>query len=97
MSYLVLIRTSAGRQNRELSCEEDRSLGSIGYIGGSLGYLGDGHFDEGAPGQFPLWKPAGYFSRGEAPPPYEEAVAAARAEAALNRINPGKHTSWSYN
>lgn len=35
---------------------------------------------------YPLWKPAGggvgYFPRGEAPPPYEEAVRAARADAA---------------
>lgn len=31
---------------------------------------------------YPLWKPPGnYFPRGEAPPPYEEAVAATRAEA----------------
>lgn len=37
-----------------------------------------------------MWKPPGnYFPRGEAPPPYEEAVAAARVEAALAaRVNP---------
>lgn len=51
------------------------------YIGGSLGYLG-GDCDD-APVHFPsLWKPPGnYFPRGEAPPPYDEAVAQARAEA----------------
>lgn len=86
-----------GRQNRQLS-EEERSLGSIGYIAGSLaylpgsmGYLGAGnqdhhiefHYEEPS-AHYPLWKPPGnYFPRGEAPPPYEEAVAAARAEAAL--------------
>lgn len=66
--------------------EDERSLGSIGYITGSLGYLPGAmeryeeptaHFPH-----YPLWKPPGnYFPRGEAPPPYEEAVAATRAEA----------------
>ncbi|KAF6207751.1 hypothetical protein GE061_016199 [Apolygus lucorum] len=80
-------RKIRGRQNRELT-EEERSLGSIGYIAGSLGYLPEPHFEE-ATAHYPLWKPPGsYYSRGEAPPPYEEAVAAARAEAALSR-NPG--------
>lgn len=90
-------RNIVGRQNRQLS-EDERSLGSIGYIAGSLaylpgsmGYLGAGsqdhhiefHYEE-PPAHYPLWKPPGnYFPRGEAPPPYEEAVAAARAEAAL--------------
>ncbi|XP_066994047.1 uncharacterized protein [Anabrus simplex] len=90
-------RKIRGRQNRQLS-EDERSLGSIGYIAGSLaylpgsmGYLGNGNQDhhlefhyEEPPAHYPLWKPPGnYFPRGEAPPPYEEAVAAARAEAAL--------------
>lgn len=85
-----------GRQSRQLS-EDSRSLGSIGYIAGSLGYLPpalgcqDFHYEE-ASSHFPLWKPPGnYFPRGEAPPPYEEAVAAARAEAALAaRTTPGE-------
>ncbi|XP_014244691.1 uncharacterized protein LOC106663947 [Cimex lectularius] len=78
-------RKIRGRQNRELT-EEERSLGSIGYIAGSLGYLPEPHFEEST-AHYPLWKPpgSGYYSRGEAPPPYEEAVAAARAEAALAR------------
>jgi hypothetical protein len=77
-----------GRQNRELS-EEERSLGSIGFIAGSLGYLGEAQFEEPS-AHYPLWKPAGsFYSRGEAPPPYEEAVAAARAEAALSRNTAG--------
>lgn len=80
-------RKIRGRQT-QLS-EDERSLGSIGYIAGSLGYLPgslgcqDFHYEE-PPSHYPLWKPPGnYFPRGEAPPPYEEAVAAARAEAAL--------------
>lgn len=65
--------------------------GSLAYLPGSMGYLGAGsqdhhiefHYEE-PPAHYPLWKPPGnYFPRGEAPPPYEEAVAAARAEAAL--------------
>lgn len=90
-------RKIRGRQNRQLS-EDERSLGSIGYIAGSLaylpgsmGYLGSAsqerHLEfryEEPPVHFSMWKPPGnYFPRGEAPPPYEEAVAAARAEAAL--------------
>ncbi|CAH1396595.1 unnamed protein product [Nezara viridula] len=75
-------RKIRGRQDRELT-EEERSLGSIGYIAGSLGYLPEHHF-EGTGAGYPLWKPT--FYRGEAPPPYEEALAAARAEAALARV-----------
>ncbi|XP_046678880.1 integral membrane protein DGCR2/IDD-like [Homalodisca vitripennis] len=92
-------RKIRGRQSRQLS-EDSRSLGSIGYIAGSLGYLPptlgcqDYHYEE-AGSHFPLWKPPGnYFPRGEAPPPYEEAVAAARAEAALAaRTTPGPSLS----
>ena len=65
--------------------------GSLAYLPGSMGYLGastqERHLEfryEDPPAHYPLWKPPGnYFPRGEAPPPYEEAVAAARAEAAL--------------
>ncbi|KAK9506655.1 hypothetical protein O3M35_008550 [Rhynocoris fuscipes] len=75
-------RKIRGRQNRELT-DEERS--SIGYIAGSLGYLPEPHFEEPT-AHYPLWKPPGsYYTRGEAPPPYEEAVAAARAEAAVVR------------
>lgn len=36
---------------------------------------------DGNPGHYQLWKPPGnYFPRGEAPPPYEEAIALAQAE-----------------
>ena len=60
-----------------------------------MGYLERGGLPHGVPldemacGGYPLWKPPGnYFPRGEAPPPYEEAVAAARAEQALLTMNP---------
>lgn len=52
-----------------------------------MGYLGnqenlDFPYDSDPRSNFALWKPPEhYFPRGEAPPPYEEAVAAAHAEA----------------
>lgn len=64
--------------------EDRRSLGSIGFITGSIGYLNlpnGHHFDDHPLVHFPIYKPnANYFPRGEAPPPYEEAV----ADTALN-------------
>ncbi|XP_059490036.1 integral membrane protein DGCR2/IDD-like isoform X2 [Neocloeon triangulifer] len=85
-------RKIRGRQNRQLT-EEDHSMASIGYIAGSIGYLPgsmgymqdsiDCPYDADPRVNFALWKPPeSYFPRGEAPPPYEEAVAAAQAEAA---------------
>ncbi|XP_055715216.1 uncharacterized protein LOC129809424 isoform X1 [Phlebotomus papatasi] len=56
-------------------------MGSIGYIGGNMGYMGNGSMGieypyENNSNHYQLWKPpSGYFPRGEAPPPYEEAVA----------------------
>ncbi|KAL3289593.1 hypothetical protein HHI36_023006 [Cryptolaemus montrouzieri] len=79
------------RQTRP-SSEDQRSLNSIGYITGGLGYhpasygyLGSGSNDLEYPyegnTQFSLWKPPGnYFPRGEAPPPYEEAVRLSQLE-----------------
>lgn len=75
-------------QVREIrqTIDDQRSMGSIGYIGGNLGYIGPGtlnmdySYDHG-PAHYHLWKPPGsYFTRGEAPPPYEEAIALAQAE-----------------
>ncbi|XP_044575033.1 GATA zinc finger domain-containing protein 7-like isoform X3 [Cotesia glomerata] len=86
-------RKIRGRQNRELT-EEQRSLGSMGYL--ERGGLPHGmQMDEMAcGGGYSLWKPPGnYFPRGEAPPPYEEAVAAARAEQALLTMNPNALSS----
>ncbi|PBC30441.1 hypothetical protein APICC_02767 [Apis cerana cerana] len=78
----------AGRQNRQLA-EDQRNLGSMGYLdrdGLSHGVPMD---DIPCGASYPLWKPPNnYFPRGEAPPPYEEAVAAARAEQALLSMNP---------
>lgn len=70
-------------QNRQLN-EDRRSIGSIGFITGSIGYLNlsnGHHFDDHPLVHFPVYKPhANYFPRGEAPPPYEEAM----ADTALN-------------
>ncbi|XP_043261174.1 uncharacterized protein LOC122402451 isoform X2 [Colletes gigas] len=78
----------AGRQNRQLA-EDQRNLGNMGYLerdGLSHGIPMD---DISCGANYPLWKPpSNYFPRGEAPPPYEEAVAAARAEQALLAMNP---------
>lgn len=57
------------------------------YIGGTLNYMGSGNLNmeypyDNNPNHYNLWKPtSGYYPRGEAPPPYEEAVALAQAEA----------------
>ncbi|XP_016915232.1 uncharacterized protein LOC107999729 isoform X2 [Apis cerana] len=81
-------RKIRGRQNRQLA-EDQRNLGSMGYLdrdGLSHGVPMD---DIPCGASYPLWKPPNnYFPRGEAPPPYEEAVAAARAEQALLSMNP---------
>lgn len=46
-------------------------------MGGGMEYTYEGNSNP-----YQLWKPpSGYFPRGEAPPPYEEAVALAQAEA----------------
>lgn len=78
------VRLSQGPGGRQLT-DEQRAYDGIGYITGSLGYLAGGVGYLGSAGAdvdyryseagYPLWKPAGgYFPRGEAPPPYEEAV-----------------------
>ncbi|XP_066602905.1 mucin-2-like isoform X2 [Prorops nasuta] len=77
----------AGRQSRQLA-EDQRNLSSMGYI--ERGGLTHGVPMDDMPcgAGYPLWKPPGnYFPRGEAPPPYEEALAAARAEQALLSIS----------
>lgn len=78
----------AGRQSRQLA-EDQRSLGSMGYLERGGLPRGVQLDDMACGGGYPLWKPPGnYFPRGEAPPPYEEAVAAARAEQALLTMSP---------
>ncbi|XP_014481497.1 PREDICTED: uncharacterized protein DDB_G0271670-like isoform X2 [Dinoponera quadriceps] len=88
-------RKIQGRENRQIG-EDQRSLGNMGYLerGGLLHGLPMDDIPCGT--GYSLWKPPGnYFPRGEAPPPYEEAVAAARAEQALLSMNP--HTLLSMN
>ncbi|KAJ6635130.1 hypothetical protein Bhyg_13713, partial [Pseudolycoriella hygida] len=73
------------RVNRQVN-DEQRNMGSIGYIGGNINYMGGGTMNmeypfENHPGHYHFWKPPSeYCPRGEAPPPYEEAVALAQAE-----------------
>ncbi|KAL6418061.1 hypothetical protein ACFW04_013685 [Cataglyphis niger] len=84
----------AGRENRQLG-EDQRSLGNMGYLDRGLPH-GVPMDDISCGTGYSLWKPPGsnYFPRGEAPPPYEEAIAAARAEQLLS-MNP--HTLLSMN
>lgn len=61
-----------------------------------MGYMERSSLHHGVPmddmpcgGGYPLWKPpSNYFPRGEPPPPYEEAVAAAHAEQSLLSVSP---------
>nr|XP_040233240.2 putative uncharacterized protein DDB_G0282133 [Anopheles coluzzii] len=63
-------------------------VNNVSYMGGSIGYLGGGtmnmdysYVDHAIAPHYQLWKPPGaYYTRGEAPPPYEEAIAIAHAE-----------------
>ncbi|XP_055377398.1 putative uncharacterized protein DDB_G0282133 isoform X2 [Condylostylus longicornis] len=51
----------------------------MGYMEGNINGM---DYTYGNSSHYPLWKPpSGYFPRGEAPPPYEEAVALSQAEA----------------
>jgi len=86
----------AGRENRQLG-EDQRNLGNMGYLERSGLSHGVPMDDIPCGTGYSLWKPPGnnYFPRGEAPPPYEEAIAAARAEQALLSMNP--HTLLSMN
>lgn len=76
----------ASRRNKFCSRIKFCSFFSLSYIGGNINYMGGGSMNmeypfENHPGHYNLWKPpSGYFPRGEAPPPYEEAVALAQAE-----------------
>ncbi|XP_065355193.1 putative uncharacterized protein DDB_G0277255 isoform X2 [Calliphora vicina] len=75
------------RESRQTAEDQRSIVGSIGYIAGNMGYM-EGNLSSmdytygGAATHYPLWKPpSGYFPRGEAPPPYDEAVAISQAEA----------------
>lgn len=71
-------------QEGQLSMDDQRSIESIGYIGGNIGYIGAGAMDysyEHGTTHYQFWKPPGsYFTRRDAPPPYEEAIALAMTE-----------------
>lgn len=84
----------AGRENRQLG-DDQRSLGNMGYLDRGLPH-GVPMDDISCGTGYSLWKPPGsnYFPRGEAPPPYEEVIAATRAEQLLS-MNP--HTLLSMN
>ncbi|XP_041980688.1 uncharacterized protein LOC121734262 isoform X2 [Aricia agestis] len=73
---LIVYRIRRQKRRRPLHAEDQRSLTSIGYISGSMGYMGG--TCETALG---AWKPSGnYLPRGEAPPPYDEVVAQCRGD-----------------
>lgn len=71
-------------QESQLAIDDQRSIEGIGYIGGNIGYIGAGTMDysyENGTTHYQFWKPPGsYFTRRDAPPPYEEAIALAMAE-----------------
>ncbi|KAG5680120.1 hypothetical protein PVAND_009645 [Polypedilum vanderplanki] len=69
------------RHQNQNNQDDQRSIGSIGYIGGNIGYMGSMTMEypyEHQNSHFQLWKP--FFPRGEAPPPYEEAISMAQTE-----------------
>lgn len=69
------------RHQNQNNQDDQRSIGSIGYIGGNIGYMGSMTMEypyEHQNSHFQLWKP--FFPRGEAPPPYEEAISMAQSE-----------------
>lgn len=68
-------------QNHQNNQDDQRSIGSIGYIGGNIGYMGSMSMEypyDHPNAHFQLWKP--FFGRGEAPPPYEEAITMAQSD-----------------
>jgi hypothetical protein len=74
-------RKSQMRHQNQNNQDDQRSIGSIGYIGGNIGYMGSMTMEypyEHQNSHFQLWKP--FFPRGEAPPPYEEAISMAQNE-----------------
>nr|XP_049702633.1 uncharacterized protein LOC110370352 isoform X2 [Helicoverpa armigera] len=73
---LVVYRVRKQKRRRPPHADDQRSLTSIGYISGSMGYMG-GTCETA----LAAWKPpSNYLPRGEAPPPYDEAIAQCRPE-----------------
>ncbi|XP_058062603.1 uncharacterized protein LOC131212670 [Anopheles bellator] len=55
--------------------------GNIGYLGGGTMNMDYSYVDHAVSPHYQLWKPPGtYYSRGEAPPPYEEAISISHTE-----------------
>jgi hypothetical protein len=77
------------RHQNQNNQDDQRSIGSIGY---PIGYMGSMTYElpyEHQNSHFQLWKP--FFPRGEAPPPYEEAISMAQTESLQNQ-QPGSCT-----
>ncbi|CAB3244777.1 unnamed protein product [Arctia plantaginis] len=73
---LVVYRVRKQKRRRPPHADDQRSLTSIGYISGSMGYMG-GTCETA----LAAWKPpTNYLPRGEAPPPYDEVVAQTRQD-----------------
>ncbi|CAG4943377.1 unnamed protein product [Parnassius apollo] len=87
---LVVYRVRTHKRRRPPRPDDQRSLTSIGYISGSMGYMGG--TCETALG---AWKPpSNYLPRGEAPPPYDEAVAQCRSDS-IRVNNESFHRSYT--
>ncbi|RVE51511.1 hypothetical protein evm_003912 [Chilo suppressalis] len=73
---VVVYRVRRIKRRRPPHADDQRSLTSIGYISGSMGYMG-GTCETA----LAAWKPHGnYLPRGEAPPPYDEVIAQCRPD-----------------
>ncbi|XP_047995899.1 uncharacterized protein LOC125233813 [Leguminivora glycinivorella] len=85
---LVVYRVRRQKIRRPPRADDQRSLTSIGYISGSMGYMG-GTCETALAG----WKPHGnYLPRGEAPPPYDEAIAQCSDGMRMNTETPFHRT-----
>ncbi|KPJ19363.1 Integral membrane protein DGCR2/IDD [Papilio machaon] len=87
---LVVYRVRTHKRRRPPRLDDQRSLTSIGYISGSMGYMG-GTCETA----LAAWKPpSNYLPRGEAPPPYDEAVAQCRVDS-MRMNNESFHRSYA--
>ncbi|GBP79853.1 hypothetical protein EVAR_89292_1 [Eumeta japonica] len=73
---IALVVYRVRKQKRRRLTADERSITSIGYISGSIGYV-----TTNSEAGLAAWKPSSnYMPRGEAPPPYDEAIAQSRAD-----------------
>ncbi|KAJ8718585.1 hypothetical protein PYW08_002822 [Mythimna loreyi] len=87
---LVVYRVRRQKRRRPPHADDQRSLTSIGYISGSMGYMG-GTCETA----LAAWKPpSNYLPRGEAPPPYDEAIAQCRPESMRISNEPSYHRTY---